>query len=353
MTNITENRIMRLECADISKGIGILLVIIGHCVYIGGSIHNWIFSFHMPLFFILSGMFIKDEPVQKFVGKKARTLLIPYVVFCIIGLIITAVIPRWRIMLNLKNILADIYLAGPDHINVSSVWFLVTLFLSSLMLQLCLKLKKFALIGIIVLCSVGFYIGLNGQLTDSLPAGRLPLSIDVAMTALFFLSIGYYEKNLIIKFTNLIKKSFWLQCGLCIILFALSVLAAYFNGRVNIHEPVFNNLLIYIPGAFVGTAFVIILSVSISCVKVLQKIFIFIGRNSLIILGVQAIMIRLYILAAECITGEEYKLYYLPQVHALISAVTVTFFSIAVVIAYNYLSKNIKEKMSDNRKYTE
>ena len=71
MTNITENRKMRLEWVDISKGIGILLVIIGHCVYIGGSIHNWIFSFHMPLFFILSGMFIKDEPVQKFVGKKA------------------------------------------------------------------------------------------------------------------------------------------------------------------------------------------------------------------------------------------------------------------------------------------
>ena len=353
MTNIKENRKIRIEWADISKGIGILLVIIGHCVYIGGGIHNWIFSFHMPLFFILSGMFLREEPVLRFVRKKSRTLLIPYVVFCIIGLIITAVIPQWRNMLNLKNIIADIYLASPDYINVSSVWFLVTLFLSSLMFQLCLKLKKLAFVGIILLGSCGFYIGLNGQLTGSLPAGKLPLRIDVAMTALLFLSIGYYGKNLMIRFTKLINKKFWLRCGLCFILFAVSIIVPFFNGRVNIHEPVFNNLLIFIPGACVGTVFVIVLSVSISRMKVLQRIFVFIGQNSLIILGVQSLLIRLYILAVISITGEEYKLYYLPPVHALISAVTVTFFSIAIVIAYNYISKRIKEKKTDYQKYAD
>lgn len=43
----------RLVWVDIAKGIAIILMIIGH--EISGNIRTFIFSFHMPLFFILSG----------------------------------------------------------------------------------------------------------------------------------------------------------------------------------------------------------------------------------------------------------------------------------------------------------
>ena len=45
----------RVEWIDLAKGLGMLLVILGHCVCFGGIMHNAIFAFHMPLFFILSG----------------------------------------------------------------------------------------------------------------------------------------------------------------------------------------------------------------------------------------------------------------------------------------------------------
>lgn len=45
----------RIEEVDISKGIGMVLVIMGH-LCVSASLRNFIYSFHMPLFFILSGM---------------------------------------------------------------------------------------------------------------------------------------------------------------------------------------------------------------------------------------------------------------------------------------------------------
>ncbi len=40
---------------DVAKGIGCLLVLLGHSLYINKHLKNWIFSFHMPLFFFISG----------------------------------------------------------------------------------------------------------------------------------------------------------------------------------------------------------------------------------------------------------------------------------------------------------
>jgi len=55
----------RIDYLDIAKGIGIILVYIGHC-YIGertqtlSNVIYWIYSFHMPFFFFVSGMFVLD-----------------------------------------------------------------------------------------------------------------------------------------------------------------------------------------------------------------------------------------------------------------------------------------------------
>ena len=70
----------RNETIDIMKGIGIIAVIIGHmgCVpYM--PYRNFIFSFHMPLFFILAGYFFKPNTDFKGKWRKDFTrLVIPY-----------------------------------------------------------------------------------------------------------------------------------------------------------------------------------------------------------------------------------------------------------------------------------
>lgn len=71
----------RDNAIDIAKGIGILLVIIEHT---GGlpahsTVHHFIYSFHMPLFFILGGFLFKPSSIGTHIRKDAKRLLIPYV----------------------------------------------------------------------------------------------------------------------------------------------------------------------------------------------------------------------------------------------------------------------------------
>lgn len=66
----------RDETFDVLKGLAILLVIIGHCEI--GALHSFIYSFHVPLFFFVSGYFLKQRPVRDEVRLNFKRLIIPY-----------------------------------------------------------------------------------------------------------------------------------------------------------------------------------------------------------------------------------------------------------------------------------
>lgn len=66
---------------DVCKGIGILLVIIGHLGTVWGTP---IYMFHMSLFFILSGVCLSDKYLDKkveFAYKRFVSLMLPFIVF--------------------------------------------------------------------------------------------------------------------------------------------------------------------------------------------------------------------------------------------------------------------------------
>lgn len=72
---------MRRTEFDILKGIGILLVMIGHAIPQTGFAHNLIYNSHMPLFFFASGIFFREKPLKEGVLKDVKTLMIPWVTF--------------------------------------------------------------------------------------------------------------------------------------------------------------------------------------------------------------------------------------------------------------------------------
>ena len=49
----------RIEYIDIAKGIGIVLVVAGHLLDKENRLYAYIYSFHMPLFFVLSGFLLE------------------------------------------------------------------------------------------------------------------------------------------------------------------------------------------------------------------------------------------------------------------------------------------------------
>lgn len=88
----------RLDWIDYAKGIGIFLVVFGH---VRGGLQNFpvlqsggldfalrcIFYFHMPLFFLLSGLFVRHSsrrPIGKFVKEKLCVIAYPYLLWSLI-----------------------------------------------------------------------------------------------------------------------------------------------------------------------------------------------------------------------------------------------------------------------------
>lgn len=85
----------RIEWIDIVKGIGILLMVIGHAG-VSSQIKVWIYGFHMPLFFISAGYLYSMSDDERY-GKlgfgymlrhKAKAYLIPYIVLFFVNLFI-------------------------------------------------------------------------------------------------------------------------------------------------------------------------------------------------------------------------------------------------------------------------
>ena len=76
----------RIEWIDVAKGICIVLMVVGH-TRLPSIISNWIWSFHMPFFFFISGMTFKVgnyKSLNFFLYRKLRTLLVPFFVFSIL-----------------------------------------------------------------------------------------------------------------------------------------------------------------------------------------------------------------------------------------------------------------------------
>lgn len=65
MQQFLQTKNNRLEYIDIAKGIGILLVVFGHSSLVLHIENIWIHSFHMPLFFIITGMCFNENKYSK------------------------------------------------------------------------------------------------------------------------------------------------------------------------------------------------------------------------------------------------------------------------------------------------
>jgi fucose 4-O-acetylase-like acetyltransferase len=132
----------RIDWIDYAKGIGIILVAIGHTILgewdtakgyelaIAQWVSNWIYAFHMPLFFFLSGLFAKSllaKTPQIFLLNRWQTILYPYFLW---SLVIQGVRSGFGITpIPLPTFLIDFWRIVYQPIGI--FWFLHTLFLLS------------------------------------------------------------------------------------------------------------------------------------------------------------------------------------------------------------------------------
>lgn len=315
----------RIEWIDIAKGIGIILVIAGHCFYLGYSYP--LYAFHMPLFFFLSGLLFKDkkEGFGDFFKSKTKSLMRPWLIILCISFLVCLAIPQWRNMITLKVVLSDLYTANTNVFQNSSLWYLVCFFFMSLIFFFVNKIKKTRISAVALII---FAIGLLWirELLDltNLPFHRLPFKIDSALIAMCFFILTYWGKG---TFTKIIAANYSLLFLLFVVI--LSAALCVLNGSANINSLSFGRIkLLYYPIALLGISSVILVSrlISLSHFLKFRKMLVFYGKNSLLIFGFQSLFIRLYLLLFNNLAGLNMKLYdNNPIVHQIGSFVVVSF----------------------------
>jgi fucose 4-O-acetylase-like acetyltransferase len=164
----------RLDWVDTARGIGIILVVYGHAlrghVSAGAFDPAWhadmqdavIYSFHMPLFFFLAGLFVRRslaKGARVFLREKAVTLVYPYFLWSVVSVAL-AVLAAGAVN-SPKNIDAIVTLGTKP---VYQYWFLYALVICQL-LALLTRADWRITAGLCTLSAVGFGTGGFGMLT--------------------------------------------------------------------------------------------------------------------------------------------------------------------------------------------
>lgn len=206
----------RLDYIDMAKGIGVLFVLLGHMQ--GDPFYSYspyiepfcvfIFSFHMPFFFILSGilMAIKNDdtkPLSELAKRRFKGIMIPYYWFSLFYLIyvlyyvfITKTVPGSGFFLNLWYVLSGY--------GMNVLWFLPALYLGELLfIYIRQKIRDERKIAIVIVigCAVAFIIAylLTKINMDVVINKRIREFITVLIRPMIvcgFISIGYYIRKL-------------------------------------------------------------------------------------------------------------------------------------------------------------
>lgn len=117
----------RIEEVDIMRGIGIILVVIGH-MGINSAIFRFIYAFHMPLFFFISGITYKEKRTV----DNLKTLILPYAVGGLVPLALYAVFNRygWLDIVNdLRGLVGGCSADGFYFTPNPALWFLPCMFM--------------------------------------------------------------------------------------------------------------------------------------------------------------------------------------------------------------------------------
>ena len=273
------NQTQRIEWIDIYKGISITFVVAGHVLSSGDK---YIFWFHMPLFFFISGFLYKPEgAIGKFFKKKVYHLLIPYFSFLFL---LSA--PDYIVLFKSNAKLRDFFsftikqvYGGRDIYGWFDVfWFVTCLFLIQQAFHLISRSSenKKLLIPLMVLC-----LFIYATICQYLPQFRLPLfwGINIVPMAILFFYFGH-----IINEENLNRKT---VLALSIVVFILFMILDM-KGVVN-HElkmkwesygiPILNVLL-----AISGIILVFNCAKLLSHIKIVKTIFVGLGKACLVIM---------------------------------------------------------------------
>lgn len=271
----------RILFLDYARSIGLFLVVFAHLYTTESKEALYIYAFHMPLFFLISGYLHKENNTYDLIRKLVKQLLLPFCFFLLLGYlyypVFTFSVRQDVIIKTLNNIITGRNIAANPVL-----WFLLALFWVRIAGNLIIK-KPWAF---------GLAFAFLFLLTNVLKINYL--FTRTALMALPIYLFGYYGR----KHIDSIEKQKWNILLFLVCLIATALISGI-NGKVSMmgvrygHTPFTTlNIALFYANGIIGSMMILCLSHFIARES---RIITYIAHCSMSIVGVQVIPIRIWI----------------------------------------------------------
>ena len=296
---------------DILRAYGIIFMVMGHIFTFYGKFDRYIHTFHMPLFFVISGYLYrtKDEiPLYRLILQKAKRLLVPYLTFAVINYIAWLFLEydgkAWY------EPLRKLFTYNTSGLPIcGALWFLSALFWTEVFYMSVDRLIRIPWLRSIVI----FVVAITSCTVQNYTEFRLPLTIDIGLACMGFYEIGRLFRSHGEKITAFLqRKTLLIRFFIGLILFLVNGVLAFVNDYVNIKSGWYGIIPLFWVNAVLGIAafsiFASLAEIVLLDKNVLKRFLVFIGRGSIIFLGLNQLMIMIgnntfYIVKNQWILG--------------------------------------------------
>lgn len=275
-----KDRLLYLDCM---KGIGIILMVLGHLDISNSIFKHWFYCFHMPLFFMVSGVIwaLKDNAkglsVSSLLKKRIFQLGVPYFAFCLIKIafyLFLSIIAHenfdWHELLKQTFLLR----------GIGALWFLPCFFISEILLLLSIKTKNTLVIFVLLIFATTYSLFSYTEMTH--------LGINVlarGMLGFLIAWIGYIWGK---------YKPFELNNTFILLFISTGTIIGLLHDQVDMCTLQLNNILFYFLAlTLINTGLISIFQKYENRWKTVLLHLSFWGANSIIVLCTHNILIEI------------------------------------------------------------
>lgn len=260
-----------------------------------------LYAAKVPLFFILSGFFLKDDgaPFSDTLLKSFKRLLVPFIFFYVLSYVVfyagCYAYPPMREMTEAQGILDCFtqkqYFNGP-------LWFLLCLFFVQVIVKLGQRLVQQEWIRTLV-CAM---LGVCGYVLSKIDVD-LPLTIDTALVAVPMFWIGHYLNRIGL----FVRENIWKTViPVCIVVYLLTIITPpHVSVSMSVNRYSVNILFLYL----ISITFSVLIVYLCKWFLAKDRVTPYIGRNSLLILCTHHMIYRPVSLVIGRFVGQTFEPY--------------------------------------------
>lgn len=276
---------------DTCKTIGLLLVILGHGRLFPDTYQQFIYSFHMPLFFVLSGLLYKYKNFKGGLLHDINRLIVPYFIISLLCYIIQSGLALFQGDLSWSNcyhrflgIFCVACHTGEFPPASGPTWFIIALFFVRILLSL--RDSKWYRLGLTVISILAFILIKRCGWDPWIP-------IDTALMAIPFMTVGIALKPF--RDYEFKKQNSLLLLFLSAFMIALLFITNRYNGLVDMSWCSYGRRLeVFYFNGLLGTIALLIISRLIPVKGASCEFCLTLSKGSLLVIGFNLMFVMVF-----------------------------------------------------------